>query len=109
ALDLVHHLLRRRTARALAIDRAAEIVDHKLGAFARRRERDLAADAAPGPSDDDNLSFEGLTHRVSSPTPFAIKLGTRLRRGQRSANSEWRIWNRKKQTAKPTIPYSLFS
>src|SRR5262249_16448635 len=69
ALDLVHHLLRRRIRRALAAARAAEIVAHPLGAFARRRERDLAPDAAPGPGDDDDFSLEGLTHLTSSPTP----------------------------------------
>jgi hypothetical protein len=74
-LDLIDDFLGGRGRRALPVDRAAEIVDHDLGAFAPRRERDLAADAAPGPGDDDDLSLEGFTHRTR--LPVLLKLGTR--------------------------------
>src|SRR5262249_39082088 len=120
ALDLVHHLLRRRIRRALAVDRAAEIVDHHLGAFARRRERDLAADAAPGPGDDDDFSLEGLTHRISSPTPplrglweirIAAWQGQRAQRSpdERSEIREYRPRISLRSCGLQTIRYSLFA
>ena len=54
--DFVDHFLGRRRARALTFRAAAEVVDHNLGAFARRQQRDLAADAAPGAGDHDDFS-----------------------------------------------------
>ena len=45
---------------ALALGRAAEIVDHDLGALGGGQQRDLAPDAAPRAGDDDHLAFNAL-------------------------------------------------
>jgi len=74
-----------------SVDRATEIVDHHLGVFARRRERNLAAYAAPGPGDDDDFPPRALPIALSSPTSPLRGLPRRLHwRPQRvtRANSE---------------------
>ena len=51
-LDLVDDLLRRALVGALAVHRAAEVVDDDLGAVVGQQQRVLAADAAAGAGDD---------------------------------------------------------
>ena len=63
ARDLVADLLRRRgAARALAVDRAAEVVDHHLGAFPGGQQRHLAADAAAGAGHQHDLVLQHVGH-----------------------------------------------
>src|SRR5262249_57886981 len=71
--DLLDDLSRRaEIGVALAVGAAAEIVDHHLAAFARGKEGDVAADAAPGAGDDDDLAVEGSAHeRCSLPADEA--------------------------------------
>jgi hypothetical protein len=70
--DLVDDALRGRRVGALAAERAAEVVDDDLRARARKGERVLAADAAPGPGDDCDLAVE-RRHEWAS-----YHVGTRL-------------------------------
>jgi len=56
---------------AARIGPAAEIVDHHLGALARRQDRDVAADAAPRPGDDEDFVLEAVGDGHFSP--FALE------------------------------------
>ncbi len=65
-LDLVHDPLSRCAVVARAVDRASEIVDHDLGAFAGKQERVLPTDPAARTGDDRNPAFE-CTHDRALP------------------------------------------
>ena len=66
-LHLVDHLLGRAGVVALAVHRAAEVVDHDLGAVVGEEERVLAADPPPGARDDRDATLAQLRHAGSSP------------------------------------------
>ena len=59
-LDLADHLIRDRDVGALALGRAAEIVDHHLGALGGGQHGDLPPDAPPRAGDDDDLTVYAL-------------------------------------------------
>jgi hypothetical protein len=56
--DFLDHFFRRRGAGSRTVGGAAGIVDHDLGAFSSAKQRDLAANAAPGAGDDDDFAVE---------------------------------------------------
>jgi len=61
--DLVRHLFRRAGVAALAVDRGADVVHHDRGARGAERQREIAADAAPGAGDERDLALEELQSR----------------------------------------------
>src|SRR5262249_46729963 len=65
--DLRDDLLRDARVAALAIRRAAEIVDHHLGALRRGEQRDLAPDAAPRAVEDDAFAFKAPLAHLAPP------------------------------------------
>ena len=82
ALDLPHDGLGGAYILALALGTAAEIIDHHLAALGRGEKGDLAADAAAGPCDDDDLALEALLspHRGFLPFMSSLPTGTLARR-----------------------------
>ena len=66
-LDLVDDLLGRAGVVALAVHRAAEVVDHDLGAVVGQEQRVLAADAPAGARDDRDATLAQLRHADCSP------------------------------------------
>ena len=61
-LDLVDHLLGGAVVAALAVDRAAEVVDHDEGAAPGELECVRTAEATTGAGDDRDLAVEGESH-----------------------------------------------
>ena len=61
-LDLADHLVGDRDVGALALGRAAEIVDHHLGALGGGQHGDLPPDAPPRAGDDDDFTVYALSH-----------------------------------------------
>src|SRR6478672_5121858 len=56
-LDLGYHLVGDLDVGPLAFGGAAEVIHHHLGAFGRREQGNLAADAASGPRHNDHLAI----------------------------------------------------
>ena len=56
--DLVDHRLGRARIRALAVDAAAQVIDHDLGPLARRDQRDVPPDAASAAGDQHHLAVQ---------------------------------------------------
>ena len=74
-VDLGDDLIGDRDVGALALGRAAEIVDHHLGALGGRQQRDLAADAPPRAGDDDHLPINALVgHDIVPSTRCSASL-----------------------------------
>ena len=67
ALDDVDDLVRGRRVGALTGDRAAEVVDHDLGAVIGERDGLAAADTVAGSRDDGDLAVEHAHLRVHPP------------------------------------------
>ena len=89
-LDLGHHLVRGLRRAAGAVHRAAEVVDHHLGAAPGQLQRVLAAEAAAGAGHDRHLAVEAdVRHGPKAPS---VKVGG-LMRGAR----------RKRQAARPLM------
>src|SRR5208282_3290582 len=96
ASDLPHDGLGRTHVLALTLGTAAEVIDHHLAALGRGEKCDLAADAAAGPGDDDDLALQALLspHRGFLPFMHSQATGTfawRWRKRQREA--DWRKWS----------------
>jgi hypothetical protein len=66
-LDLRHDLVGRGMPATLAIDRAARIVHHHLGAAAGQQQRMRAAEAIAGTGDDGDAIVEADGHSLISP------------------------------------------
>ncbi len=62
----------RREIVAGAVDRAAEVVDHDLGAVAGEAEGVLAADAAAGAGDDRDAAFAEAGHLGAPPIDWSM-------------------------------------
>lgn len=68
-LDLRNDLIG-RVARAFALHRAAQIVDHDLRATLRERQSVTAAETVTSAGNDRNLAFE-ITHLTDTPLKIA--------------------------------------
>ena len=82
--DLGDHLVGDLGVGALALGRAAQIVDHDLAAFAGGQQRDLLADAAPRAGHDNDLAREAWW--LTSHFQISLFVVSTLRSGAFGAN-----------------------